>query len=85
MLKYNLPIVMCGKYCLGQLQDFQYLVDSDVLESIIDEGKLFYLKSNLEYYKRCLLCNTIKLEPNFDDDQVCSSCGHKYTFFHLKY
>jgi len=66
---------MCGKYCLGQLQDFQYLVDSDVLESIIDE----------EYYKRCLLCNTIKLEPNFDDDQVCSSCGHKYTFFHLKY
>jgi len=40
---------MCGKYCLGQLQDFQYLVDSDVLESIIDEGKLFYLKSNLEY------------------------------------
>ena len=39
MLDYKLPVVMCGKYCIGEMVDFQMIVDSEMLEDIVEEGK----------------------------------------------
>ena len=72
---------------MGEELDFQSLVDSDMLEDVVEEGKNFadfwpLRLITVEYKRKCMICNT---KRDDHDAENCPVCSNPYLFFHKTY
>lgn len=79
LLNYKLPVVFVGKHCVGEENDVQSLIDSGLLEEIIDDGKS---RSDQEHTRICLLCRARRESV---EQFICEECGEPFTFFVRSY
>jgi hypothetical protein len=79
LLNYRHPVVFIGQHCIGEISDWDRLVESSHIKAVIEEGNP---SLTVDFMRICLLCRAKRESPQ---NYVCEECGEAFAFFQRSY